>query len=72
MKTLFESLKSEVLELLETQKLNMPYTFQEVCNDLQNNNNWLNLKYSTICYLAFYLELESFSPKSIDKLFNKE
>ena len=72
MKTLFERLKPEVLERLESENILFPSTIKSLCIDLQNNNNWLDLKYQSICILKMHSHLEDYSPSKINELFNEE
>jgi hypothetical protein len=71
MKTLFKRLKPEVLERLEIERQVFPSTINDLYIDLQNNNNWLDLKYQFICILKVHLDLEDYSPSKIDELFNE-
>ena len=69
MKNLFDKLKPEALELLMAQAILFPFTIEQIILQLQNNTHLFALKYQTICDIVIYLDLESYSPSTIDKLF---
>lgn len=71
MKTLFEKLKSEHLDILKQEEVLYPSSVKAVLDDLKKNRFLADLKYNTVCMLSIYLKLYSFSPVTISDLFNE-
>ena len=69
MKTLYNRLKPELKEVLESQKNKYPETVEDIKNSLINNHFWSNLKIVEAMNLCSFLNV-IFSVDNLYDIFN--
>ena len=73
MKTLFEKLKPEVLELMKLQAVEYPATIEALIEKMSNMNWWIELKMSDAIRLVnIYKPYSNFDMYAVINLFNEE
>lgn len=72
MKNLFERLKPEHLQKLESFKSQYEITIDILFNSLKKNKFFTGLSYGSICSLNYFLGLKDYSPTSIHNLFDND
>lgn len=70
--SLLSRLKPEYCQILEEEKNLYPATVDIILNELDKLNFYVNLKYSTICFLVYTFKLRTYDPLTIQKLFLDE
>ena len=72
MKNLFERMKLEDIQKLESFRSHYECTIDILFNSLKENNYFTGLSYGCICTLSYFLGLNDYSPTSINNLFDNE
>lgn len=70
--SLLSRLKPEYYQALEEEKKVYPVTVDIISTELDNLNFYVDLKYSTICFLVYTFKLRTYDPLTIQKLFLDE
>ena len=69
---LLDRLSPEHLEVLKTDEERFPNTMKMLMTELANTNHWIDLTYQSIHTLYLHLELQDYSPTSVEKIFDHE
>ena len=73
MKTLFEKLKPEVVELMKLEAVEYPATIEALIEKMSNMNWWTELKMSdAIRLVQIYTPVANFDMYAVINLFNEE
>lgn len=69
MKTLYERLKPEHKDVLNSEANKYPHSIVSLVKSMDNTNTYLDLTYAEIGMLVTYSGLKDYGPASIDGLF---
>ena len=69
---LLDRLSPEHLDRLKTDEARFPNTMKMLIKELANTNHWIDLTYQSIHTLYLHLELQDYSPTSVEKIFDHE
>jgi hypothetical protein len=69
---LLDRLSPEHLDRLKAEEERFPNTMKMLMKELANTNHWIDLTYQSIHTLYLHLELQDYSPTSVEKIFDHE
>lgn len=72
MRSLFDRLKPDYLEVLWKEGERFPFAVKDIVDEMQREQHWTDLKFSTVVNLSLYLRLDNYRPSTINELFDYE